>query len=259
MKESYAKVIYNETVGAGFAKICLEVPEIARLCQPGQFVHVNCGGGVYSLMRRPLSIHQIEDGALVLLFQIKGEGTKWLSQRQAGEQVDLIGPLGRGFELPDRGPVVLAAGGIGIAPLFFLAQEARKKQLPVTLLFGARNQAGLCLLDGIGAWCTEIMVATEDGSEGVQGKVTDLLHDFISKSKPEAVYACGPEPMLKTVVSLGNDRDIETQISLEARMACGVGACRGCVTLVRKRGELVYENVCSTGPVFRGREVVFDA
>jgi dihydroorotate dehydrogenase electron transfer subunit len=247
MKELHARVISSEILTEGFARICIEAPEIAGAGKPGQFVHVKCGQGVYSLMRRPLSIHQVKDRTLVLLFQIKGEGTNWLAQRQPGEFVDLMGPLGQGFVLPEKGPVVLAAGGIGIAPLFFLA-----------ILFGARNNESLCLLDGITEMAAEVKIATEDGSEGFRGLVTDLLKDSINNSKPEVIYACGPEPMLKSVVTIGNDWGIETQVSLEERMACGIGACRGCVTLVRKRGESVYENVCSTGPVFRGREVFFD-
>jgi dihydroorotate dehydrogenase electron transfer subunit len=258
MKDLHARVISSEILTEGFARICIEAPEIAGAGKPGQFVHVRCGRGVYSLMRRPLSIHQVKDRALVLLFQIKGEGTSWLAQRQPGEFVDLMGPLGQGFVLPEKGPVVLAAGGIGIAPLFFLARQAREKQLPVTILFGARNNETLCLLNGITEMAAEVKIATEDGSEGLRGLVTDLLKDSIKTSKPEAIYACGPEPMLKSVATIGNDWGIETQVSLEARMACGVGACRGCVTLVRKRGESVYENVCSAGPVFRGSEVVFD-
>jgi dihydroorotate dehydrogenase electron transfer subunit len=155
--------------------------------------------------------------------------------------------------------VIIAAGGIGIAPLFFLAREALDKHLPVTILFGARSKESLCLLEGVTEMAAEVKIATEDGSEGLRGLVTDLLQDSLNNSRPEVIYACGPEPMLKSVAAMGIDRGIETQISLEARMACGLGACRGCVTLVRRRGESVYENVCSIGPVFRGSEVVFDA
>jgi dihydroorotate dehydrogenase electron transfer subunit len=258
MKELHARVISSEILTEDFAKISIEAPEIADAGKPGQFVHIKCGQGVYSLMRRPLSIHHVKDRALVLLFQIKGEGTNWLARRQPGDLVDLTGPLGRGFVLPEKGPVVLIAGGIGIAPLFFLARAAFEKHLPVTFLFGARNSESLCLLDGITETAAEVKIATEDGSEGVRGLVTDLLKDSINNSKPEAIYACGPEPMLKSVVTIGNNLGVETQVSLEARMACGIGACRGCVTLVRKRGESVYENVCSAGPVFRGSEVFFD-
>lgn len=258
MKEFSARVISCETLTKKFARITLEVPEIAKTCEPGQFVHVNCGRGVYSLMPRPISVHQVKDTTLVLLFQIKGEGTKWLARRQPGEFVDLIGPLGHGFILPKNGPVILMAGGIGIAPLCFLAQEVLKKQMSVTILYGVRNKESLCLLEGIREMGAEIRIATEDGSEGLKGVVTHLLKDSIYESKPEVIYACGPEPMLKSVVMMAKDLCIETQVSLEARMACGVGACRGCVTQIQKRGELVYENVCSSGPVFLGSEVAFD-
>jgi dihydroorotate dehydrogenase electron transfer subunit len=153
---------------------------------------------------------------------------------------------------------MLVAGGIGIAPLCFLAEQLQKKQISITLLMGVRNQESLCLLDDIRKTQAEIKVATEDGSAGMRGLVTEFLADAIHESKPEIIYSCGPVPMLKHVVSLAQDLGVKTQVSLEERMACGVGACRGCVALIRRNGKSGYENVCTSGPVFWGSEVVFD-
>jgi len=257
MRELSGVIISNERVGENYNRLVVQAPEAARESGPGQFLHVYCGGGVYSFMRRPLSIHLAEEGKLGLLFQIKGEGTRWLAEREPGDKINFIGPLGRGFELPYSGPVALVAGGIGIAPLYFLAQEAVKKKLPVCLFFGARNKEHLCLTEGFSELGVTINIATDDGSSGYHGLVTDLLKEHVREINPQVICACGPEPMLESVVHIGSRYGIDTQISLEARMACGIGACRGCVTLVEKQGEKVYENVCSKGPVFDGREVVF--
>ncbi|MGI6630341.1 MAG: dihydroorotate dehydrogenase electron transfer subunit [Bacillota bacterium] len=258
MKDLIAQVTVCEMLNKDFARITIDAPEIAETCKPGQFVHIRCGQGVYSLMRRPISVYQVKDKTLVLLFQIKGEGTKWLSRRRPGDFVDLIGPLGQGFTLPEKGPVWAVAGGIGIAPLCFLVQEIRQKNIPLVMFFGARSKDSLCLIEEIKNWGVDIRIATEDGSAGVRGFVTELFEKSLYASKPEAIYACGPESMLKTVVNLAKDLGVESQVSLEERMACGLGACRGCVTMIQRNGKLIYENVCSSGPVFLGREVVFD-
>jgi len=257
MKVINGKVISCETLTKDFTRIVLEAPEIAGAARPGQFVHVNCGQGVYSLMRRPISVHDVYADKLVLLFQIKGEGTKWLTGRRPGDLVDLMGPLGHGFSLPQKGPALLVAGGIGVAPLCFLAKEIQKKQVPLTVLFGARDQESLCLLADIEKTGAKIKVATEDGSAGRRGLVTQLLEEAFHEAKPEIIYCCGPELMLKAVVTFSGNMGIETQVSLEERMACGIGACRGCVAIIKRNGISGYENVCSSGPVFRGSEVVF--
>ncbi|MGI6712300.1 MAG: dihydroorotate dehydrogenase electron transfer subunit [Bacillota bacterium] len=257
MQDVNGKVVSIQKINTNYTKMMLEVPEITKISEPGQFVHVDCGQGVYSLLRRPLSIYRVIGNDLGLLFQIKGEGTKWLADRQPGDKISLLGPLGRGFTLPSHGTIVLVAGGIGIAPLFFLTQEAIKKQLTVEFFFGAKNQDSLILADGLENLGVRLHIAMEDGSAGYQGMITDVLNKQLKNIIPQAIFACGPEPMLKSVTKIGIDTGIETQVSLEARMACGVGACRGCVTTIQREGEITLENVCSEGPVFNGREVVF--
>lgn len=254
MREVNAKVIAIEAVAKDFVHIVLAAPEIAQCAKPGQFIQVNCGQAVYSLLPRPISIHRVKDGCLILLVQVKGEGTRWLARRHPGDTVSFFGPLGNGFPLPEKGPVILAAGGIGVAPLVFLAEVLKNKGIPFTFLFGARNREGLALLKELETLNIDVQIATEDGSVGQKGFVTELL----CGAKPESVYACGPEPMLRALANWGKEEAVPTMLSLEARMACGVGACRGCVTKVKRGEAVVYENVCNCGPVFDGNEVVFD-
>jgi dihydroorotate dehydrogenase electron transfer subunit len=247
-----------QNLSCGIARLNILAPELAKMCSPGQFAHIYCGGGVYSITRRPLSISSVSKDEVSFLFQIKGEGTRWLSKRKPGDIIDIVAPVGHGFSLPDNGEVVLAAGGIGLAPLIFLGQEAIKKGLQVVLLFGARNKQSIYGLDELTKAGAVIKLATEDGSAGEKGLVTKLLEKHILSSKPAGIFSCGPKPMLEAVAKIGQLNDIPVQVSLEERMACGVGACRGCAVLVKNGQGKGYRNVCSDGPVFKGEEVFFN-
>ncbi|MCK4722894.1 MAG: dihydroorotate dehydrogenase electron transfer subunit, partial [Dehalococcoidia bacterium] len=178
--------------------MCVEAPDVAAIARPGQFVTVGCGQEL--TLRRPLSIHQVANSRqLHLLFGIVGKGTSWLSDRQEGETLDLLGPLGNGFSIePASRNLLLVAGGIGIAPLAFLARQALSEGKSVTLLLGARTDAGLypqrLLPGGI-----ETVVATEDGSTGTKGMITDILPDFVDWA--DQIYACGPLAMYQTIAT----------------------------------------------------------
>lgn len=254
MEEVKAKVIANDAVAEEYIRLVLAAPSIAAEAVPGQFVQVNCGGSVYSLMPRPISIHQVEKENLVLLIEIKGAGTQWLATRRPGDFVAIFGPLGRGFPLPAQGPAALVSGGIGIGPMAFLGRVLLEQGIDFDFLLGVRNRNGLALLRDVASLGITAQIATEDGSAGVKGYVTQLLAGLA----PTVVYACGPEPMLRAVARWGLQTGVPTKLSLEARMACGVGACRGCVTKIKRDGCIAYENVCNCGPVFDGSEVVFD-
>lgn len=247
-----------QMLSEGIARLNVLAPELANNCQPGQFAHIFCGGGVYSITRRPLSISSVSADEVSFLFQIKGEGTRWLANRTAGDRIDIIGPIGHGFQLPDEGEVVLVAGGIGLAPLILLGQVAFKKGLSVVLLFGARNKQSIYGLEELTEGGAAIKLATEDGSIGEKGLVTGLLEKHILSSRPEGIFTCGPKPMLEAVAKIGRQNNIPVQVSLEERMACGVGACRGCSVVVKNENGKGYQNVCSQGPVFKGEEVFFN-
>jgi dihydroorotate dehydrogenase electron transfer subunit len=225
----------------------LEAPGIASQAKPGQFVMVRCGDE--HPLRRPLSIHQREDDRIALLFNVVGGGTQWLSQRASGDKLDLLGPLGNGFTiLPTSQNLLLVAGGIGIAPLVFLAEEAVKLGLSPALLYGAPTSTQLYPhLPKI-----ELVTATEDGSQGKKGMITDVLPDFIKDSNQ--IFACGPLAMYQTMAKMSELKTKSVQISLEVRMGCGLGVCYGC-TVKTKNG---LKQVCQDGPIFELNDIFWE-
>lgn len=232
--------------------MCVEVPDIAAIARPGQFVMVWCGEDV--TLRRPLSIHRVVDSSrLCLLYQVAGTGTYWLCHRQKGETLDLLGPLGNGFSIePSSQNLLLVAGGIGIAPLVFLAQQAIEQGKAVKLLLGARTSEGLYPEDHLPGGIESVLV-TEDGSVGRRGMITGTLSEFSTWA--DAVYACGPKAMYEIIGEQKRRREIgkPVQISLEVRMGCGLGACYGCS--IRTRHGM--KRVCQDGPVFDLEEIIW--
>jgi len=246
-----APVTSNTEVMPGTYLMWLEAPEIVPQAKPGQFVMVRCGN---YLLRRPLSIHQVDGKArarLALLFTVAGKGTHWLSQRKAGEDIDLLGPLGNGFSInPASKNQLLVAGGIGIAPLQFLAQEALSRGCLVRVLLGAPTAIQLYPEHLLPAEA-ELIIATEDGTAGRKGMITDLLPDFADWA--DQIFACGPISMYRTMADKNNLDAKSVQVSLEMRMACGRGLCYGC-TLKTKSG---LKQVCEDGPVFELKDILW--
>jgi len=239
-------------------KLVLEAPAVAKAAKPGHFLMVKVSDGMEPLLRRPLSIHRVgaAAGTVELLYEVVGPGTGILSQKKAGDHLSVIGPLGNTFSFNAKTPdahAVLVAGGMGVAPLMFLAQ--RLKADTVTVLIGARTSAHvLCASDFRKLGC-DVRIATDDGSSGFHGRVTGLL-DTILARKAQAVpalYGCGPKPMLKAMSGLCGSYGAAAQISLESHMACGIGACLGCVIQTRQG----FQRVCKEGPVFQADEVVW--
>jgi dihydroorotate dehydrogenase electron transfer subunit len=226
----------------------LESPHIASQAQPGQFAMVYCGED--TLLRRPFSIHQVEGKRLALLFNVVGRGTHWLSQRQPGDSLNLLGPLGNGFSLHlDSKNILLLAGGIGIAPLVFLAQKASKAGRSIALLLGAPTKSQLYPQNLLPRE-VRLITATEDGTSGKKGLVTDLLPDFTSWA--DQIFACGPPSMYQTMARMPELKNKPVQISLEVRMGCGLGVCYGC-TVKTKSG---LRQVCKDGPIFELDDVL---
>lgn len=251
MNQSFAPVIANTEVMPGVYLIWLESPQIAAEAKPGQFVMVYCGQE--TLLRRPLSIHQLADNTnLAFLFAVVGKGTAWLSQREAGDHIDIFGPLGNGFSInPNSQNLLLVAGGIGIAPLCFLAQEALNQGCSVRLPLGGSTASQLCPKYLLPAEA-ELIIATEDGTAGKKGMITDLLPDFVSWA--DQIFACGPTSMYRAMAAKKLLRAKSPQISLEVRMGCGLGVCFGC-TVKTKRG---LKQVCKDGPVFDLEDILWD-
>ncbi len=252
MKQELAFIISNDEVMPGVYLTWLESPLIASEAQPGQFVMVHCGKEC--LLRRPLSIHQLADGTkLAFLFAVVGKGTQWLAQCQAGDNIDILGPLGNGYAInPQSRNLLLLAGGMGIAPLCFLAQQALNQGRSVRLLLGASTATQLYPSKLLPAK-TEVVTATEDGTGGRKGVIIDLLPDFAGWA--DQIFACGPMPMYRAI-SVQNQplKAKSVQVSLEMRMGCGRGVCYGC-TVKTKNG---LKQVCKDGPVFELDDIIWD-
>jgi dihydroorotate dehydrogenase electron transfer subunit len=253
LKQISATVISNIELMPGYHFVCVDAPDIAATSQPGQFVTIRCGEEL--TLRRPLSIHQIAESSQVyFLFKLIGKGTAWLSLRRKGEKLDILGPLGHGFYVrPTSKKLLLVAGGIGIAPLTFLAEQALAQEKSVTLLLGARAKDELYpqkfLPDG-----TKTIITTDDGSYGEKGKVTDIMPRYVNWA--DQIYACGPLAMYKTIVDerqqWQNKKPV--QVSLETRMGCGIGACFSC-SIKTKNGT---KRVCLDGPVFNLDDIILE-
>jgi dihydroorotate dehydrogenase electron transfer subunit len=253
MKLVNAPIISNAEVLPSIYLLQAKVSGIAAIAYPGQYVMVRCGEGHDMPLRRPLGIHRISKEGISLLYTVVGRGTAWLSQRKAGEDVDLFGPLGNGFEIYSSSRnLLLVAGGVGIAPLVALAEQAIAKGLKVRLVIGEKNAAKIypehLLPSGI-----KPVITTEDGSLGQKGMVTDVLPQFIAKA--DQVFICGPLPMYRAIAKMGKKLEKKpTQVLLETVMGCGVGACLSCSIETRQGRKLV----CKDGPVFEFGDIIWD-
>lgn len=243
----------NIKVNPDSFEMVIESPKIAQMAKPGQFVMVSCSGtGQQPLLRRPLSIHDVEGGRITLLYRVVGEGTDILSRMPVNETVSMLGPLGEGFVISGGKHHCLVGGGIGIAPLLLLARQI-KQEYPgdsITVLAGARNDKELLALEKFEP-LAEVQVSTDDGSGGHHGFVTELLDGMSGADL--LVYTCGPTPMMRGVAGIAKKHGWDCQVSLESHMACGMGACLGCA--VERSGihdgADKYLHVCKDGPVFK--------
>lgn len=235
-------------VSATSVRMVLTAHDTLPDMQPGQFVELRIDDTPGVLLRRPISIHDYnkESNTLALLVQRVGKGTAWLCSRQAGDVVNAVLPLGNGFTLPSEGAPcspLLIGGGVGVAPLLFLGRELRRRGIVPTFLLGARTSKELLckdLFESVGT----VYVTTEVGDEGVKGFVTH--HPVLREGDFNAVYVCGPKPMMQAVATMARAGEVWCEVSLENRMACGIGACLCCVEDTRSGNVCV----CKEGPVF---------
>ena len=281
MKQVSAHITSNVEVMPGIHLMWIKAPDIALAAYPGQFIAVNCEG---LTLRRPFSIHQVKQShvprqirgeeddvhplsEIALLFRVVGKGTSWLSQHRNGDKIDVLGPLGKGFTImPSAKKLLLVAGGIGIAPLVFLAQYA-SSQHSISLIHGASTATELypqMEADVIASEAKQsqegmrFIPITEDGTSGEEGMITDILPRFLDWA--DQVFACGPVDMYKAMANMlakSKERSYlkikKCQVSLEVRMGCGVGACYGC-TINTKKG---LKKVCHDGPVFELDDILW--
>ena len=283
MKQKKVKVLENKSFRLGYYMLTLQAPDIAKISKPGQFAEIKVNDEDYPLLRRPLSIHNASDKNIMFLYEVVGEATKILSARKKGEYLDIIAPLGNGFSLEpsssNRQPI-LVAGGMGVAPLVFLAKAISKRKAqsakrktqnknpkPIVII-GAKTKSQIVCEDEFKKLGCIVKVATDDGSKGFKGTATKLLENILAEGsrllaqgkfpsasnlQPLTIFACGPRAMLKEVSCIAKEKNIKAQISLEEHMACGIGACLGCVVNTKKG----YQRVCQEGPVFNSSQIIW--
>lgn len=257
MKQLQCKIVENKKIAQGFYRMHVGSVYLAKNAKPGQFVEIRCSDDIEPLLRRPLGVHRISKNGIDLLYEVVGKGTAMLLEKKAGEEIDLIGPLGNGFDIAtSTKAAILVAGGIGIAPLAALARKLTQTGRKVSVVIGAKKKSHLLCEDELKALGCTVKVATEDGSKGFKGLVTDLLRDMLAASCAlrATIYACGPAGMLKTVSKIAGEKRMPCQVSLEERMACGVGVCLGCPVKISGGG---YKMVCKDGPVFNAEEIAW--
>lgn len=283
-----SRVVSNERLTGDYWRITLDASRIAPEVKPGQFINVKIGDND-PLLRRPFSVFRrvkLDSGVLGIevVYKVVGRGTRLMTNLGQGYELDIIGPLGHGFEwYPDKKVHVLLAGGTGSASLFMLGQEISESVpeygLELYILLGAKTKRTLILEKEFDALDGTVMFSTDDGTYGFKGVITEMLKDAIDGGKiPSdcAIYACGPEPMLKALATICQQYHITAQVSIERHMLCGIGACFVCVCKVDKNGVLKYRDlksshiqlspeeefgyalVCKDGPVFNIEEVIFD-
>ncbi|MEA1958689.1 MAG: dihydroorotate dehydrogenase electron transfer subunit [Chloroflexota bacterium] len=250
MKSIIAPIISNEEVMPNVYLLWANAPDIAGAARPGQFVMVHASENDDRILRRPLAVHRVSDkGDIALLYEVVGGGTDWLSHRRAGEVLDILGPFGNGFDVRSH-HLLLVSGGVGIAPLMFLAEKAIEDGRNVTLLFGAKTAKQVyperLLPSGL-----NFVAVTQDGLIERRGMVTDLLGDLAGHA--DQIFACGPPAMYQAMANMDMLDGRHVQVSMEARMGCGFGVCYGC-TIETKTG---LSRVCKEGPVFELSELLF--
>lgn len=246
--------IVSKTIMGDAIYLVLEVGDMVRTtCKaPGQFIHIKCGGGL--LLRRPVSVCTcMEDepsDLAAIVFEVRGEGTEWLANREEGEYLDVLGFAGNGFSMKNDGRYLLVGGGIGVPPMLGCAQYTADK---ATAVLGFRSKDKAILLDRFEKECAKVLIATDDGSLGHHGFVDALVRQELERDAAyDGVLACGPKPMLRSVARVAEEFGVPCQVSMEERMGCGVGACLVCACDMTDGSR---KHVCKDGPVFDSREV----
>ncbi len=258
--EQDAEIVFNKRVAVGAFLMGLRSPEIAAEARPGQFVMIRVGQDMDPLLRRPFSICGVHDDLVLVLYKVVGRGTRIMSDTGEGELLKVLGPLGKGFVRPSAGQhAILAAGGMGIAPLMFLARSMAPESYTFFAGFGSADQ--IVRADEPGLSGIKMSIATDDGSAGHHGLVTELLEKGPASLSGDCrmVFSCGPRPMLKAVAAITHERAIPCQVSLEAAMACGLGACQGCAVKAAPGQDRAYWHVCQDGPVFDATDLDWGA
>lgn len=289
--QKQSRLLSNIHLSGNYYKLVLKLPKIARLAVPGQFVMLRLSDRYQPFLRRPFSIHRagysskaqhrrgyiknLDPNIIEILYEVIGKGTEVLSRKQTGEYLNVLGPLGNGFSILDSQLSILVGGGIGIAPLLFLAERIKALNSTthrIQILIGAKTKKEILSQKDFMGMGLNVKISTDNGSAGFKGRVTQLLkgilpselkrsspsmkiNKYISRSVPLAavIFACGPKPMLKGIAEISRMYKIPAQISLDEYMACGMGVCLGCMVKTTDG----YQRVCQEGPVFDAAKVIW--
>ncbi len=243
-----AEIIDNLPLSEDIYKIILNGQDIAQKAIPGQFISILCKDLV---LRRPFSIANVDGDYIHIIYKVKGEGTKYISQLKSGNTVDFIGPFGNGFNITSEKALLIGAG-VGVAPMIFLAEELKRKQIPYILAAGFQQKVNIAELNP-----ADDYIVTEDGSSNYAGRVVDYLEEIINTHNPQKIYSCGPTPVLKFVVDIADKYNIMSELALERKFACGTGVCMGCTIQIRENNEIKNRRICKDGPVFDGRSIIW--
>ena len=259
IKDSQARIVGKKNWN-NYYLLSLESPRIASQAQPGQFIMVRISPEPYPLLRRPFSIHSKDEKSIDIFFSVSGLGTDLLSQKKEDDTLDVLGPLGKGF---NRGAslkgkdVVAVGGGRGIAPLYFLAQELRSFGASIKIFYGGKSLEDIPLKEKFESESFDLYCSTDDGSSGFKGFITEYLKAELDKFTPSRIFSCGPEEMMKKIAQIAAEKDIPAEFSLESVMGCGFGVCWGCVKRIKKNGEEGWVKICEEGPVFSSEEIIW--
>lgn len=251
------KIVKKESLKKDIFQFTIESKKMSHEALPGQFLEIRVNDDIEPFLRRPISIHKInpEKNELEFIFQVKGKGTEILSNKQEGDKISIMGPLGKGsFRFKNHQKISIIGGGIGIFPLYELAKQANQNA-DVTTYLGFRSKDFVVLEDEFSKVSNKLVITTDDGSYKESGFAINFLKADCEKEKPDCIYACGPLPMLKAVRDFATQNNIPAQVSLEERMGCGIGICLGCA--VKRKNAEGYKHVCKDGPVFDVNEVEF--
>jgi dihydroorotate dehydrogenase electron transfer subunit len=272
MQVCNATVLEHEDFGGGYRRIIVEAPDVARSASPGQFLHIRVVALNDEALRRPFSIYQVTDTTVSVMYKPIGRGSAALASVGSGSQISIIGPLGKGFPQCEKSAFpVLVAGGYGVAPLSFFASRS-----PITgaVFIGAKAAVDVLCVSDFEALSWPVHVATEDGSQGHHGIITETLdrwldaHDAGANDSRIAVdgsaydlefYCCGPDGLLRAVESRAATRQCKAWLSFDRPMGCGIGVCLACVQKIRKpNGDVTWARCCREGPVFDAKSIVWD-
>lgn len=252
--QEYGKIVARTMRSSIMVELVFTVPNICAMAQPGQFVHIACGEG--NLLRRPISICDVNGDQMTIVFQIKGSGTIWLADRKVGDTLDVIGPQGNGITYDGMGQnPVFIGGGVGVPPMLYAMKKAKAMGKNPTAILGFRNK-DLVMLEAEFSQYGNVMICTDDGSYVQKAFVSDVLKGHIDQFSD--VYACGPHGMLRALAGIAEENALPCFVSMEERMGCGIGACLVCACALKAAGmEVKQGHVCKDGPVFNSKEVVW--